>query len=113
VIATQDLLRLKKRALRLNIWFKVLSKTERAIIDLTLRCVERIRSPILEATVCSIADKVLRVLGCGFLLKAGKIGHEMAIQVSQIAQEWGNQGASEWILDSGFVRFLGVITLNQ
>lgn len=113
MIAKQDLLMFKKRALRLNLWFRVLSRTERAIVDLTLKCVERIRSPILETAVCSITDKVLRALECGFLSKAEEIGHVIAREMCRIAEKWGNKEALEWKLDVNFVRFLGVITLNQ
>ncbi len=113
MIAKQDLLTFKKRALRLNLWFRVLSRTERAIVDLTLKCVERIRSPILETAVYSITNRVLRALERGFLSKAEEIGQEIAKQMCRIAQNWGNDGAFEWKLDVNFVRFLGVITLNQ
>ena len=113
MIAKQDLLMFKKRALRLNLWFRVLSRTERAIVDLTLKYVERIRSPILETTVSNITNKILKALEHGFLSKAEEIGQEIAKQMCRIAQKWGNDEASEWRLDVNFVRFLGVITLNQ
>ena len=113
MIAKQDLLMFKKRALRLNLWFRVLSRTERAIVDLTLKCVERIRSPVLETMVNNITNKVLKALEYGFISKAEEIGQEIAKQMCRIAQKWGNSQAFEWKLDVNFVRFLGVITLNQ
>ena len=113
MITKQDLLRLKKRALRLNVWFKTLSSVERAIVDLTLKCVERVRSCVLEATISTITDKILGVLELGFIAKAQKIGREIAKQSRQIAEKWGNTGASGWGLDVNFVTFLGSIALNQ
>jgi hypothetical protein len=113
VIIAQDLLRIKTRALRLKVWFRVLSRTERAIMDLTLKCVERIRSRILEETITNILDKLFMVLEQGFLTKADDIGSKMAEKLGEIAENWGNNNASAWKLDTSFIRLLGVITLNQ
>lgn len=113
MIAKQDLLKVKTRALRLNVWFKALSKTERAIIDLTLKCVERVRSHTLEATVSRIIDKIFQALELRFIVNAEKVGREIARQVSLIAEKWGNKDASKWKLDMCFVRFLGINTVNQ
>jgi hypothetical protein len=103
----------KTRALRLKVWFKALSKTERAIMDLTLKCVERVRSHLLEATIWNIINKILRALDLRFLVTAEKVGREIAKQLSLIAERWGNKEASTWKLDIGFVRFLGISSVNQ
>jgi len=113
VIAKQDLLKVKTRALRLNVWFKTLSRTERAIIDLTVKCVERIQSRVLEAIISSIIDKILKALEGMFLINAEKVGYEIAKQVCLIAKKWGNKDASTWKLDVGFIRFLGINAVNQ
>lgn len=113
MITKQDLLKVKTRALRLNLWFKVLSRTERAIMDLTLKCVERIRSRLLEATIWNIVSKILNALNLRFLTTAERVGREIAKQLSLIAEKWGNKEASTWKLDIGFVRFLGISNLNQ
>lgn len=113
MIAKHDLLRVKTRALRLNVWFKALSKTERAIINLTMKCVERVRSNFLETVISSIIDKILKALECQFLFKAEKAGREIAKQVGQIALKWGHKNAPVWELEIDFIRFLGVNILNQ
>jgi len=113
VIAVQDLLKVKTRALRLRIWFRVLSRTERAIMDLTLKCVERIRSRILEALITNILDKLITVLEQGFLTRADKIGRRIAEKLGEIADRWGNDDASAWKTDAKFIRFLGTSSLNQ
>ena len=113
VITKQDMLKVKTRALRLNLWFKTLSRTERAIMDLTLKCVERIRSHLLEATIWNILGKILKALDLRFLATAEKVGREIAKQLSLIAERWGNKEASAWKFDIGFVRFLGVSNANQ
>jgi len=112
MIAKQDLLKVKTRALRLNVWFKILSKTERAIIDLTLKCVERIRSHILEATISGIMDKILRALENKFLIKAEKVGRKIAEKLGEVAEKWGNKDARDWKSDRVFIVLLGVSALN-
>jgi uncharacterized membrane-anchored protein YjiN (DUF445 family) len=113
VIVRQDLVKVKTRALRLRIWFKTLSRIERAIMDLTLKCVERIRSHILEETITTILDKIITALEQGFLTKADDVGRIIAKRIAEIAEEWGNDAASTWKFDSSFIRFLGISTLNQ
>lgn len=113
MITKQDLLRVKTKALRLNTWFRILSRTERAIVDLTIRCVERIRSHILETTISIIVEKILKALMCTFLLNGEKVGRPIAEQVCEIAKRWGNKHASKWKLDIDFVRFLGINAINQ
>lgn len=113
MIARPDLLKVKTRALRLNVWFRVLSRTERAIVDLTLKCVERIRSHILEATISGIIDKIIKALEPRFLINVESIGRKMANQVCEIAEKWGNKSAFAWKLDRDFIIFLGINAVNQ
>lgn len=113
MIVRSDLLKVKSRALRLNVWFKVLSRTERAIIDLTMKCVERVRSHILEAAISDIVDKIIKALESRFLIKADEAGRKIAEKLCTIAYEWGNKEAFTWKFDSGFIRSLGVNAVNQ
>jgi hypothetical protein len=113
VIAREDLLKVKTRALRQKIWFRILSRTERAIMDLTLKCVERIRSRTLEATITNILDKMITALEQRFLAKANNIGREIAEKISEVAQKWGNDSAYLWRFDVSFITYLGISTLNQ
>jgi hypothetical protein len=101
-------MKIKARAFRHRVWFKVLSRAERAIIDLTVKCVERVRSPVLAAIVSSIVGKVLKILKSGFLEKVNRVGSAIAEKVCGVAEGWGNENASSWKHDSGFIRFLGV-----
>jgi len=105
-------MRIKRRALRLRVWFKVTSKLERGIVDLTIRCVERIRSPVLARAVLDIVSKILGALQEGFMEKAEKVGCRVIERLCAVAERWGNESCSVWKQDEGFVRFLGVITLN-
>ena len=112
MLTRQGLTRIKARALRLRVWFKVTSKLERGIVDLTIRCVEKIRSPVLARVVLGIVSKILDVLQESFMEKAEKIGCRVVEKLCVVAERWGNESCSVWKEDEGFVRFLGVITLN-
>ncbi len=105
-------MKVKSRAVRNGIWFKVLSRAERAIVDLTMRCVEKVRSPILAKAITKILTKILKTLGKTFLDKAKEIGRDLAQSLSKVAERWGNREAPNWKNDKEFIRFLGVTALN-
>jgi hypothetical protein len=111
-LTIKGLMKIKARALRHRVWFKTLSRAERAIIDLTIKCVERIRSHILTRVISKIFDKILKTLKNSFLETADKVGRETVERLCRIAGKWGNRTASGWKLDLGFIRFLGVNTTN-
>lgn len=108
----KDLMRAKTRALRAKVWFKVTSRLERGIVDLTARCVERIRSPVLAKTVSKIIGKIVATLENSFLKRARKMGAKIAERLCEVALAWGNGTASSWKHDLSFVRFLGVNAIN-
>jgi hypothetical protein len=108
-----DLVKIKTRALRSHLWFKTLSKIERSIIDLTIRCVTTIRSQTLQNALVNIACKITRALDDRFLPRAEKIGRKLAESLSNIGQKWGNKTASNWKTDRNFSRCLGVNHLNS
>jgi len=104
--------KIKSRALRNRTWYKTLSRMERAIIDLTIKCVEKIRSPVLAQAVSMIISKLLRTLKEEFMTEAEKAGREIVQKLSVIAQSWGNKTCFLWKRDKGFIKFLGVNALN-
>jgi len=85
---------------------------ERAIIDLTIKCVEKIRSPVLAQAVSMIIRKLLRTLKEEFMTEAEKAGREIVQKLSVIAQNWGNKTCFLWKRDKVFIKFLGVNALN-
>lgn len=94
-------------------WFRILSKIERSIIDLTLKCVERIRSSILEAMITNILGKLVQALACRFITRADDVGRRIAERLCETAEKWGNKTASTWKNDMVFIRFLGIDALNH
>jgi 5-carboxymethyl-2-hydroxymuconate isomerase len=108
----QGLKKVKSRALRNRTWYKTLTRVERAIIDLTIKCVEKVRSHVLAQTVSMIISKILRTLKEDFIVEAEKVGREIAERLCRIAERWGSKTASGWKHDFSFVRFLGVNAVN-
>jgi len=113
LLTRQGLIKTRIRAVRQKVWFKALSRVERSILDLTIRCVEKVRSRILAKIVTDILAKILKTLEPSFLEAAMRIGREIADEVCGIAEKWGNMHASRWKHDLGFACFLGVTVVNQ
>lgn len=109
----QDLQRIKSRALRAKVWFSALSKIERAIVDLTIKCVEKIRSNVLAGTISTIVAKILKYLEEDFMVAAERIGYDIAEMLCVLGERWGNKTCSTWKSDRCFIRFLGVNALDN
>jgi len=112
LVTRQDLAKIKLKALRMRIWFRALSKIERAIVDLTIKCVEKIRSNVLTETIAMIVDKISYYLEENFVAKAEQVGRSIAEALSAFGVRWGNEECSAWKNDRCFVRFIGVMALN-
>jgi hypothetical protein len=110
-LTKQGLAKAKSRAVKNGLWYEVLTRTERAILDLTMKCVEQVRSQTLAKTIVRILGKI-KTLGKGFMEKAQEAGSDIIKQIVQIAQKWGNKKSSYWANDKNFIKFLGVTTLN-
>jgi hypothetical protein len=107
------LAKLKTIAVRRGLWFRVLSALERAVVDLTLKVVERVRSSVLRGILKSIASKVVEALKSrSFKERAMAIGRALAERLARIAERLGNKRAREWAEDPNFVMYLGVSWLN-
>lgn len=112
LLTKQGLAKVKSKARRSGIWYETLSKTERAIIDLTIKCVEKVRSPTLAKAITRIVSKISETLEKGFIQKAQEIGSDLAKQIARIAQKWGNKKSPNWQHDTSFITFLGITALN-
>lgn len=112
MLTKQGLTKLKSRACKNGAWYEALTRTERAIVDLTIKCVEKVRSPTLARTINKIVSKLAQTLQKTFTEKAHEIGSKMTKRIVEIAQEWGNKKSSQWETDDNFTKFLGIMALN-
>lgn len=113
MLTRRTLVRIKVKALRCKVWFGAASALERAIVDLTIHCVERVRSRVLAQILLKVVSKILKTLENGFMDKAETVGHEIAVRLCSIAEGWGREECFIWRNDRAFFRFLGVNALNK
>jgi hypothetical protein len=106
------LAKLRVKALRRGVWYRVLTRAERAQMELTMRVVERIRSFVLAKVVAKIVVKLLEAMESKVVRLTREMGSVLAQKLSEIAQNWGNNSARNWTADPGFKRYLAVTYLN-
>ena len=104
---------LRLRTMRQRLWYRVLSGLERAQVDLTLKVVRRVQSPSLARVLDLIVDKLSNALQSMVSRITRAVGFPMALKLSKMAQGWGNKSAQAWAQDSGFARFLAIMSLNS
>ncbi|MEM1914615.1 MAG: hypothetical protein QXG90_03100 [Candidatus Nezhaarchaeales archaeon] len=102
---------LKRRALRLGAWFK-LDVLGRAVVDLTIRVVDKVKSPRLAQLILKIAGKLKQMIKPSFKEMAFVIGSRLADRISRLAQALGVKNASSWARDPNFIFYLGASWLN-
>jgi hypothetical protein len=112
VFYRNNLISLRRKALRKGIWFKVLDQAERALIDLTIRVVDRVQSKRL-VRVLLIPVRKLREAMKSLMDRAKETGRPLAEKLSRVAQAWGNVGAGSWVKDELYATYLGLSILNK
>jgi ribosome maturation protein Sdo1 len=110
----RKLIALKRKAIRSGAWFKTLKRIDRALIDLTIKVVELIKSETLTKSILSLTRKLEDTLkNNNFSARLREIGLPLAQKISNIAQKLGNLYAATWAFDSSFAAFLAVIHTNN
>jgi hypothetical protein len=107
-----QLVDVKKVALRRGVWFRVLDRVERSVLDLTVRCVDKIKSTILAKVVTAILNKLKLAMESTVERIVRVIGCSLSQKVSSIALSWGNLSASQWVKDTVFARYLAITQMN-
>lgn len=107
-----ELVKLRVKALRRGLWFRVLSRVERGLIDLAIKVVEKVRSLVLARSLISIVEKLLNAMESEVTRLMRTVGHPLAQKLSEIVQGWGNRSARLWANDLGFIRYLAVMQKN-
>jgi hypothetical protein len=103
-----ELVGLRRRALRCGVWFRVLSRIERSLVDLAIAAVSRVRSLVLARSLAFVVEKLSGFFGSGVGRQVQAVGFPLARRLSCIAQKWGNASAVCWGCDFGFAVFLAV-----
>jgi hypothetical protein len=111
-VSLSALARLRSLAVRRGVWFRVLSRLDRGLVDLTLRMLHSIRSRTLATTLWSIMQRLVEALEGKVSWMMRQVGGPLAEKMSRIAQGWGNKSAREWAKDRGFIRYLTILSMN-
>jgi hypothetical protein len=111
-LTRKDLMSLKSRALRRRSWFRVLERVERALIDLTIKVVNRVRSPVLYKALVLIVKKLEDASERRVSRATREVGFPCIHRLSLLAQKWGNKSAQNWMFDLSFARFIAIMHIN-
>ncbi len=110
-IRKRMLVRLRVRALRRRVWFKVLDRLERAGVELTIKVVDAVRSPVLARMLLSVVAKLMDAMESPVARMMREVGSDLVRRASRIAQQWGHRSAHRWKADLRFIRFLAVMQM--
>ncbi len=106
-LTARKLAGLKTRALRKRVWYRVLDRVQRGLLDLTIRWVDNVRSRRLTETLLRILVKLAQAMEQG-TARVLVVGRELALRASVLAVRWGNTGAFSWRFDESFWRGLAL-----
>ena len=113
VLCVSGLVDAKRFALRRGVWFRVLSRVERGVVDLTTRYVDGIKSTVLAKVLTAIIAKLTLATESMVDRLVRTIGVPLALKMSGIAVGWGNYSASGWADDRGYARYLALCTVSK
>jgi hypothetical protein len=112
-VSRLEIVNIKALAVRRGVWYRVLTRTERACVDLTIRVVDEVRSRVLSDVLLSVFRKLEMAVESKVARLMRDVGVKVAGRLGLVAQSWGNESAACWAEDVGFVRFLAVLHLNS
>lgn len=113
VLEKSELLRLRFKAVRCGVWFRALSRVDRAVVDVTLRVVDVVRGRRLAAAVLSVVRKLEEAVEGRVSRLLKEVGFQLALKLSLFAQKWGNVHARDWASDASFAKFLVIMHIND
>jgi hypothetical protein len=103
---------LRRFSLRKRIWYSSLTGVERSIVNLTIKIVDEIRSPLLAKTIKQVLLKLSNALKSGYMYRFEAAGRPIAERLGEVAFSWGNKAALSWKNDISYIRWLGMSQLN-
>lgn len=107
-----ELAKLRVKARRRGVWFRVLSRVERGLVDLSIKVVEKVRSLVLAKSLIGVVKKLMDAMESEVARLIRTVGRSLAQKLGEIAKSWGNRSACLWAVDPDFVRYLAVTQKN-
>ena len=108
-----QLIKLRLKAMRAGVWFRALPRIDRALVDLTIKVTNNIRSITLAKNILAVTRKLEGFLESRLLRAFREVGLPRAQKLSLVAQKWGNTSAESWSSESSFINFLAVMYINE
>jgi len=108
-----QLIKIRVKAIRAGVWFRVLPRIDRVLVDLTIKVAENVRSASLAKCIFAVVGKLEGLLESSVLKSLRLIGRPLAEKISSIAQKLGNGSAKGWANDSEFAFFLAILQTNR
>ena len=112
-LTRENLVKLKRKAVRRGCWYKSLKHSERTLLDLTMRVVVKVQSFILAKVVSRLVGRLFEAMESRIYRLVRKEGVQMAKRISKIAQSLGYRAAKCWAFDVGFMQYLVVNNLAE
>ena len=81
-------------------------------MNLTIRCVDTVKSSKLALVLERLVYKILKACRSAFLMQVTRTGHNLAAGRSRIAVSWGMVQAPDWKRDKAFIWYLDVNAVN-
>jgi hypothetical protein len=110
-LTREALTKLRLKALRRGAWFRDLKHSERKLLNLTIRVVEKVRSFLLAKIVSRLVCKLCEAMESRVFRLMRTEGRSLAEKISKIGEAWGNRAAKSWAKDNGFIQYLTVTNL--
>ena len=108
-----QLLKLKLKAMRSGVWFRMLPRIDRVLFDLTIKVTGRVRSFTLAMNMLTVIRKLESIMESRFLRAVKEVGFPIAHRLCLIAQKWGNTNAKDWGSDVDFAKYLAAMSFNE
>lgn len=112
LISRSGLISIKRKALRRRVWFLVLDRAERALIDLTIRVVDTVKSSRLARVLSNPIGKLRKAMK-SVVERAREMGHPLVERLAKIAHSWGNTESESWVKDETFAEYVGLSAMNK
>ena len=112
LLSKGELVLIRRKAWKKRVWFKGLSRVERGLVSLTIRCVDRVQSSKLAAMLENIVERLREMLRSGVDRFMEEVGWPLARKLAYLAVSWGNRDGLNWALDAKFARYLTVGCMN-
>jgi hypothetical protein len=108
-LSKRELVKVRLKAIRAGVWFRALPKIDRALVDLTIKVSDGVRSAFLAQRILLVARKLESFLESRFARAIREVGLPLARRLSLLAQQWGNARAAEWAKDVSFARYWAIM----